>query len=344
MMGIGTSMGIPAPITAGAVICGAFFGDKMSPMSDTTILASSISEVNIFKHIRHMIYDQVPAYLISVVFFLVLGLRYNGDVASAYSAQLMDGLQSNFRLGLVAFIPLIITGVLLALKQSALLSILGGAVSSILVAIFYQGMGVADAFNVFYNGFAIDTDIDALATLLNRGGIASMWSLAGITLFGFTVAGMLDHMGVIQKLAEAMMKCVHTPVGVSVMTIVFGFLGNAIAFSQNFAIVMTGTLMAPVYSKYNMQPKNCSRDLEAGGTYGAMFIPWNANAVFAVATLGVSVTEYLPYIPLLYLTPIIVILYTVFRFKLDKIYDDAGYVDVSDRLAADPERQKEIAS
>lgn len=113
----------------------------MSPMSDTTILASSISEVNIFKHIRHMIYDQVPAYLISVVFFLVLGLRYNGDVASAYSAQLMDGLQSNFRLGLVAFIPLIITGVLLALKQSALLSLLGGAVSSILVAIFYQGMG-----------------------------------------------------------------------------------------------------------------------------------------------------------------------------------------------------------
>ena len=170
-----------------------------------------------------------------------------------------------------------------------------------------------------------------------------MWSLAGITLFGFTVAGMLDHMGVIQKLAEAMMKCVHTPVGVSVMTIVFGFLGNAIAFSQNFAIVMTGTLMAPVYSKYNMQPKNCSRDLEAGGTYGAMFIPWNANAVFAVATLGVSVTEYLPYIPLLYLTPIIVILYTIFRFKLDKIYDDAGYVDVSDRLAADPERQKERA-
>lgn len=343
MMGIGNSLGIPAPITAGAVICGAFFGDKMSPMSDTTILASSVSEVNIFKHIRHMIYDQVPAYLLSVIFFLFIGFRYGGSVDSQETTVLMDGLKDTFRLGPATMIPLIITGLMLAFRQSALLSILGGAVSAIFVAIFYQGMPVADAFNVFYSGFHVDTNISSLATLINRGGVADMWSLAGITLFGFTVAGMLDYLGVMQKLANVAMKWIHSPVGITFMTILFGFAGNAIAFSQNFAIVMTGTLMAPMYPKFNMQPKNCSRDLEAGGTYGCMFIPWNANTVFASATLGVSAFEFMPFIPLLYLSPIIVIIFAALRFHLDKIYDDVGYVDVTERLSKDPEKQKEIS-
>lgn len=343
MMGIGNSLGIPSAITAGAVICGAFFGDKMSPMSDTTILASSISEVNIFKHIKQMTFDQIPAYLISLIFFLVIGLRYGGNIDSASTAAILSGLHENFQLGVIAFLPLLVTGVLLAMKQSALLSILGGAVSGILVAILYQGMAISDAFNVFYQGFRIETSNDAMATLLNRGGVADMWGLAGITLFGFTIAGMLDYLEAIQRIAEVMMKRIHSVVGITIMTIFFGILGNAIAFSQNFAIVMTGTLMAPMYKKYNLQPKNCSRDLEAGGTYGALFIPWNANTVFAVATLGVSAQAFLPYIPLLYLTPIIVILFSIIKYRVDKIYKDEGYVDVSERLANDPEMQKEIA-
>ena len=320
MMGIGNTLGIPAPITAGAVICGAFFGDKMSPMSDTTILASSISEVDIFKHVRYMVLDQLPLYIVSIIFFLVLGINYGGDINSPSTQQLLNGLDSTFKLGFPAFIPLIVTGVLLARRQSALLSI-----------------------NVFYKGFHIKTDIPALAKLLNRGGVADMWGLAGITLFGFTVAGMLDYLGVLQTLAEKIIKYIHSPAGVTTMTVIFGILGNAISFSQNFAIVMTGTLMRPVYTKYNLQPKCCSRDLEAGGTYGALFIPWNANTVFAVATLGVSAGDFLPYIPLIYLTPILVIVYAAVKFKLAKIYDELGYVDVTDRLARDPEKLKAIS-
>ncbi len=343
MMGIGNTLGIPAPITAGAVICGAFFGDKMSPMSDTTILASSISEVDIFKHVRYMVLDQLPLYIVSIIFFLVLGINYGGDINSPSTQQLLNGLDSTFKLGFPAFIPLIVTGVLLARRQSALLSILGGAVTGVLIAILYQNMDVAAAVNVFYKGFHIKTDIPALAKLLNRGGVADMWGLAGITLFGFTVAGMLDYLGVLQTLAEKNIKYIHSPAGVTTMTVIFGILGNAISFSQNFAIVMTGTLMRPVYTKYNLQPKCCSRDLEAGGTYGALFIPWNANTVFAVATLGVSAGDFLPYIPLIYLTPILVIVYAAVKFKLAKIYDELGYVDVTDRLARDPEKLKAIS-
>jgi NhaC family Na+:H+ antiporter len=343
LAGIGTSLGIPAPITAGAVICGAMFGDKMSPMSDTTILASSIAEVNIFKHIRHMTLDQIPTYIFSLIFFLVIGLKYNGQIDPAATAELMQGLQSNFKLGFAAFIPLLVTGVLLAKKQSALLSMLCGAVAGIVVSILYQGVPVADAFNIFYGGYSINSESEVMQTLFNRGGIADMWGLAGVTLFGFTVAGMLEHLQVIQKLGDAMVKKVHNPVGITALSILFGFIGNAIAFSQNFAIVMTGTLMRPVYTKFNMQPKNCSRDLEAGGTYGALLIPWNVNTVFMAAALGVSSVEFIPYIPLIYLTPIVVIIYAAFKFRLDKIYDDEGYVDVTERLANDPEKLKEVS-
>lgn len=343
LIGIGNSMGIPPAITAGSLICGAFFGDKMSPMSDTTILASSIAEVDIFKHIRHMVYDQIPGFVISLVFFFVIGLRYGGTVDSPETLALMGGLQEHFNLGIIALIPLAVTAALLFFKQSALLSILGGAVSGILVAVFYQGMGVAEAFGIFYKGFSLDTENAALATLLNRGGVAGMWSLAGITLFGFTIAGMLDYLQVINRIAEVVTRGIRSITALSFITILFGFIGNAVAFSQNFAIVMTGTLMAPMYKKYNLQPKNCSRDLEAGGTYGCMFIPWNANTVFTCGVLGVSATSFIPYIPLLYLTPITVLVFSLLRFKTEKIYEDEDYVDVSQRLAADPAKQLEIS-
>lgn len=343
LIGIGNSLGIPSHITAGAIVCGSFFGDKMSPMSDTTILASSISNVDIFKHIRKMTYDQIPTYLFTIVFFLVIGFKYGGSIDPSVTAELMEGLSTNFKLGIITIIPLIITAIFLALKQSALLSMLGGAVSGIFVAIFYQGMNVADAFNVFYKGFFIETNVDALASLLNRGGIADMWSLAAVTLFGFTIAGMLEYLGVIDKLASAMLKRIHSPLGISFITILLGILGNAIAFSQNFAIVMTGTIMSPMYQRFNIRPDNCSRDLEAGGTYGALLIPWNINTVFVAATLGVSATAFVPYIPLIYLTPIVVLVYVAIKFKLTKIYDDEGYVDVSERLSQDSEKQKEIA-
>ena len=169
-----------------------------------------------------------------------------------------------------------------------------------------------------------------------------MWSLVGVTLFGFTVAGMLDQLKVLEVIAASIMKTIHSITGVTVITILFGFIGNAVALSQNFAIVMSGTLMAPVYKKYNLHRKNCSRDLEAGGTYGAMFIPWNNNAVFCAGALGVGVTSYLPYIPLLYLTPVIVIFFSVIRFHMEKIYDDCGYIDVTQRLAEDPETQERL--
>lgn len=343
MMGIGNSLGIPAPVTAGAVICGAFFGDKMSPMSDTTILASSISEVNIFWHIKHMVYDQIPAYLISVVFFGVMGLNYGGQIDSPEVNLMLEGIESNFKLGFWAFIPLIITVAMLLCKLPALLTILAGAMSGIIVAIFYQGLDISAAFNCFYSGYSLETSNEMLSTLVNRGGIQSMWSLVGITLFGFTVAGMLNHMKVLEVIANTMIRHVHSVAGVTTLTIILGIVGNAVALSQNFAIVMTGTLMGPVYKKYNLQPKNCSRDLEAGGTYGALLIPWNNNALFCAGALGVSATSFIPYIPLLYITPVIVIIYAAVKFKIEKIYDDEGYVDVTERLEQDVERQKAVS-
>ncbi|ADK17059.1 MULTISPECIES: Na+/H+ antiporter NhaC family protein [Clostridium] len=337
MMGIGSGLNVPPAITAGAVICGAYFGNRLSPMADTTILASTTTGINIFKYIKFALNDQVPAYLITVIFFLVIGFRYGGSIDPGTTREIVTGLQSNFHLGIITLTPLVITGILLAKKQPALIAILSGSVSAIFVSIFYQGVPVARAFNIFYSGYSLETQSKVMQTLLNRGGIDSMWSLAGITLFGFAVAGMLQHMKVLETIAEAMVKRVHTTVGLTFITLLLGFLGNAIALSQNFAIVMTGTLMAPIYKRYNLQVLCCCRDVEAGGTYGALFFPWNSNTVFAASVLGVSAGAFIPYLILLYITPIIIIGYAITNFKMLKIYSDEKYVDVSERLKSDPD-------
>ncbi|MEK5298438.1 Na+/H+ antiporter NhaC family protein [Bacillus sp. FSL R5-0659] len=336
MMGIGGGLGVPPAITAGAVICGAFFGNRLSPMADTTVLASATTGVNIFKYIKFALYDQVPAYLISVIFFLVIGFKYGGSINSSTTKEMVEGIQTNFHLGLPTLIPLVVTGIFLAKKQPALISILSGSVSAIFIAIFYQGVPVARAFNTFYSGYSFQTQSQVMETLLNRGGIESMWSLAGITLFGFAVSGMLEHIKVLEKLAEAMVKRVRTTVGLTFLNLFMGFLGNAIALSQNFAIVMTGTLMSPVYKKYNLKLLVCCRDVEAGGTYGALFFPWNVNTVFAASVLGVSAGEFIPYLVIVYITPIIIMIFAITKFKMLKIYPDEKYVDVSERLKNDP--------
>lgn len=345
MMGIGAGLGVPPAITAGAIVCGAFFGNRLSPMADTTILASTTTGINIFKYIRFALYDQVPAYLITVIFFLVIGFKYGGSIDPSTTMEMVTGIQTNFHLGILTITPLVVTGVFLAKKQPALIAILSGSVSAIFIAIFYQGVPVARAFNTFYSGYSLQTQSKVMETLLNRGGIESMWSLAGITLFGFAVAGILQHIKILEKLAEAMVKCVRTTTGLTFITLFLGFVGNAIALSQNFAIVMTGTLMAPVYKKYNLQLLCCCRDVEAGGTYGALFFPWNANTVFAASVLGVSAGAFIPYLVLLYITPIIILGFAITNFKMLKIYPDEKYVDVSERLKNDPDiKIEDVAS
>lgn len=338
MMGIGNTLGIPPAITAGTVVTGAFFGNRMSPLADTTILSTTVVGVDMFRHLKNQLWDQVPAYVISCIVFVILGMQHVGNMDTSYTQEILVQLQGHFKLGLPTLLPMLVTGAFLAKKAPALLGIMAGAMTAILVAVFYQGIPMSEAMNIFYKGYSLKTGNPFLETLLNRGGLGSMWSLAGITLFGFAVAGLLQYIHVIGILADSMIRKVSSIRSLTFLTLFLGFFGNAVSLSQNFSIVMTGTLVSPLYKKFNLQLKNCSRDLEAGGTYGALFFPWNSNTLFAVATLGVPALEFIPYLTLLYITPVILMIFAFTKFRMIRIYDDVGYIDVSERLEKDPER------
>lgn len=338
MMGIGETLGVPAPITAATVVTGAFFGNRMSPLADTTILSTTVVGVHIFRHLKNQLWDQIPAYLIASAVFVFLGIQHVGNMDMAYTQSIVNALESHFSLGLPTLLPLVVTGFFLAKRKPALLAVMAGAITATFVAVLYQGMPLAEAMNVFYKGYHMESDNPFMVTLLNRGGIGAMWSLAGITLFGFAVAGLLQYIGVIGTLADTMIRRVKSIRSLTFLTLFLGFFGNAVSLSQNFAIVMTGTLVTPLYQKFNLQLKNCSRDLEAGGTYGALFFPWNTNTIFAAGTLGVSALDFIPYLTLLYVTPIILMIFAFTKFRMIKIYDDEDYVDVTERLNKDPER------
>ncbi|MGM0602067.1 MAG: Na+/H+ antiporter NhaC [Bacillota bacterium] len=310
MMGVGAGLGVPAPITAGAVISGAYFGDKMSPLSDSTNLAAAVTEGDLMKHVKHMFYDQIPSYIITAVIFVFIGFKYSGGtVDSTHLNSMLDGLANNFNIGIIAFIPAIILIALLVMKKPPIISILIAAIVGGIIAVLHQGESFNTILSAFYSGYSSNTGIDFLDTLLNRGGVTSMFGTLSIMLFGFGLAGMMNEVGIMEALLEPLTKKVNSLGKLVVVSMIVNYASNMIGASMSFASVMTGTLLTPVYKEWNLKPENLSRIIEASGTLGAPLIPWNSNAIYASAMLGVSPIAYLPYCFLNYITPLIDLFY-----------------------------------
>ncbi|WP_277988058.1 Na+/H+ antiporter NhaC family protein, partial [Bacillus sp. RHF6] len=191
-MGVGATMGIPAGLTAGAIVSGAYFGDKMSPLSDTTNLAPTVSGGEIFSHIKHMLWTTIPAYIIAAIIYTIVGLRYNSASVNSESVnQLTSYLNETFHLGLVPMIPIVVLIALLMLKKPAIPSIFIGAAVGGVIAMFYQGLSFQDVMNTFYGGYTVESGIDMVDSLLQRGGLSSMLSLIALFLFALGLGGML---------------------------------------------------------------------------------------------------------------------------------------------------------
>lgn len=312
MMGVGETLGVPAGITAGAIISGAYFGDKMSPLSDTTNLAPAITGGSLFGHIKHMLWTTVPAYTISAIIFTIIGLRYSAISVDAESVNiLMEYLSSNFNLGLIPIIPIVTLVTLMMFKKPALPSIFVASVTGGLVAIIYQGFSFNQTISIMYSGYNIESGIETVDSLLQRGGLLSMLPLIALFLFALGLGGMLAESGVLETLiASFAHKIQHTGVLVSV-TIVTSYITLAIGGSIYFSTVMTGTLMKPIFDRMNLKPENLSRILEDTATQAGALVPWTGAGIFTVATLGVPVSAYLPFSFLAFLTPMISLFYGV---------------------------------
>lgn len=305
MMAIGEAMGIPAGMTAGAVLCGALFGDKLSPFSDTTNMAPAMAGGELFKHIKSMLYTTIPTYVISAVLFTVLGLRYG---SANYDPSLIDetctGIQENFNLSPLVLIPVAVVIVLLIFKIDAVPAILLGAIAGIAVAIPLQGESLVDLLGIGYNGFTIESGSALIDKLLNRGGITSMASVAFVMIFAVGLGGALENLGVLHHLTDPVVAKIQNIPELIGSTIIVSYACGMIGCTMAMDHVLTGKIMAPVYKEKGVAPEVLSRTMEDCGTVGAIMYPWHTSSIYFCGVLGVTYLQYLPFAFMSYLAPI----------------------------------------
>ncbi|MGX1983262.1 transporter (NhaC family) [Thermolongibacillus altinsuensis] len=319
-MGIGLSMGIPAPMVAGAIISGAYFGDKMSPLSDTTNLASGLTNTDLFVHIRHMLYTTIPGLLITLGVYAFLGRNFGkGSAETADIQQTLEVLQDHFLISpFLLLIPLLVI-VLVAKKVPAIPALIVGIILGFLSQVFVQGDSVSDAVGALQSGFVIDTGNKMVDDLFNRGGLESMMYTVSMTIVAMTFGGVLEHTGMLQAIVNQILKLAKTAKGLVASTIFSCVATNATCSEQYISIVIPSRMYASAYMEKGLHSKNLSRALEDGGTLTSVFFPWNTCGVFILGTLGVHAFDYAPYAVLNFIVPIISILYALTGFTIEKL-------------------------
>lgn len=321
MVAIGMGMNMNIGLVIGAVVSGAFFGDKMSPISDTTVMSSGLAGVPVMKHIKHMLWTVVPGYMITFVLFIILGIQ-NSNASIDYQTvrEIMTSMDSNFKLGLVPLIPMVILFYLLFTGKPSIPSILGAGLIGCVIAVAYQGFGLGEVLNIMYSGYSGDAGNDMVNTILNRGGFTSMRDFTNVMLGSFGFVGILKGCGILDACIRPLCERVKSPLGAVVACGVVELTCLATGSTQSFANVTTGALVSPIFKNLRLKPECMSRCMEDFGTQGAILIPWGVNALYVAGMYGVDPGVFIPFCFLNIAVPIISLIYgatgfTMFKYK-----------------------------
>jgi len=323
MVGVGMGMGMNPGVVAGAVVSGAFFGSKMSPLSDCTIVASAVVKIPLMTHIKHMLPTAIPGFVLAIIFYTVYGFRYvSADLDYTKIDSVIASMGKNFNMGFVPFIPIIILLILLFFKKPSLTSILIGGLSGIVVAILYQGQTLNFMLKAMYDGFTIESGDKFLDTILNRGGVLSMSDTVIVMLAAFGYSGILRKAGILDAIIEPLTAKIKSVFGLTVTTLVvvlcFLFTGGTMTFSS----VMTGTLLLPVYRKWRLKPENLSRAFEDFSSMLGPTVPYGVNALYVSSMFGIAPLVFLPFCFLNFLIPITNLIFAFFGINMTKYRDD----------------------
>ncbi|ANZ34560.1 Na+/H+ antiporter NhaC [Staphylococcus carnosus] len=319
-MGVGISMGISPGMVAGAVICGSYFGDKMSPLSDTTNLASGLTDVDLFDHIKHMMYTTIPALVITLITFFFLGQRFGNKHFDAKNIEkILTTMQDNFVISpWLLLIPLAVI-VLVVFKVPAIPAICVGIVLGFFAQIFVQGGSLTDALTALQTGYTMESGNKMVDELFNRGGLESMFYTISLTLVAMTFGGVLEYSGMLSALINVILKFAKNT-GSLIASVIVSCIGTNFTCSEQYiSIIVPGRMYAQAFKDKGLHAKNLSRALEDGGTLTSVFVPWNTCGVFIASTLGVTVFEYAPFAILNFLVPIISIIFAYTGFKIVKL-------------------------
>lgn len=337
LVGIGSALGLPLGMVGGAIVSGAYFGDKMSPLSDTTNLAPAMAGTNLFPHIRHMLYTSGPAFLISLVLFTILGFMYSAEGSSTGDvAELLSVMDSKFNISLWLFtLPLIVVG-LIKMRMPALPVLFLGTVIGVFYALIFQGellnqmtegKGAVATYKVImetaFGGFNGDTGNKIIDKLLNRGGMSGMLNTVWLIISAMFFGGMLEAAGMLKRIADQILSFVKGTGSLIASTIGTTIFFNITTSDQYIAIVMSGRMYKNAYKEYNLHPKNLSRAVEDGATVTSVLVPWNTCGAYFSSVLGISTFTYLPFAFFNILSPVISIILAVNDWTIERIKSEA---------------------
>ncbi len=322
-IGIAQGLGIPVSHAAGAIVAGSYFGDKLSPFSDTTNLAPIASGSNLFDHIRHTLWTTTPAWLIGLVIYFFLGSGAQGAVESEQMVTIMTILPETFRFSIFLLLPPAITLYAALTKKPTIPGMLVSSVVAMILAMVFQGVSLMDAVDAVVHGFISTTGIPVVDTLLTKGGMLNMMDVTLIALCAFAFAGITQKAGMLDVLLQHMTRFAHNTgrliAATSASSVAVAFMTG----SSFLTLLIPGELFAPAFKKMGLAAKNLSRTMEDSGTVVVPLVPWSIAGVYMAGTLGVPTLEYAPFAFMCYLGIVFAWLYGFTGFAIaPKVRDD----------------------
>lgn len=336
LLGIGKSMDIPEGVIAGAIISGAYFGDKMSPLSDTTNLAPAMAGTDLFTHIKYMVYTTVPTLAITLIIFFIWGFTFDTAAASADSSSVLLALESKFDLNPLLFIVPVLVIVMIVKKVPALPALLVGALLGGIAAIIFQPQIITQisgvegdylkasfvaVMNAMTTSINIQTNDPMITELLTAKGMSGMLNTIWLILCAMIFGGVMESSGLLKVIAGQIIKFAHSTGSLVAATAATCIFFNFTASDQYMAIAVPGRMYADTYRKRGLKPEVLSRTLEDSGTVTSVLIPWNTCGATQANVLGVATMVYAPYTFFCLISPLMTILQAYLNIKIRRLND-----------------------
>ncbi len=320
LMGIASGLGIPAPVTAGAVLSGAYFGDKMSPLSDTTNLAPAMAGTDVFTHIKAMFKPTLLAYGLTLLIFGFLSLKYKGASADLSNVDVIaKGLKESFTISPILLLAPLVVIISIAKKLPAVPGISIGIIIAAILGPIYQGVNFGDILSAGLNGYVSNTGLEAVDKLLTTGGLNNMMSSISLTIIAMMFGGIAEETGILEAIVKKFLHRVQSVVGLVISTILTCFFTNATMPEQYISIVVPGRMFKNEYMDRKIDPRLLSSTLESGGTVTSAMIPWNTCGTYMSTVLGVSTVHYLPFLFFNLLMPLVQVIIVAIDSKKYRI-------------------------
>ena len=335
LIGIGKGLGINEGMIAGAIISGAYFGDKISPMSDTTNLASAMANIDLFRHIRYMLYTTLPSISIAIILFAILGFFQDAH-GEMQNLNILNGITSTFNISPWLLLVPIVVIVLIIKKVEPVVALLVGTVLGGIAAVIAQPqvlqsilgletLTIHDSYKAVMNAAVTETNIETnnatLNDLFSSGGMGGMLSTIWLIIAAMVFGGIMEAIGALKSISNALLRMAKGDFGVFASTTVTCIFFNGTVSDQYLAIVVPGKMYAEAFKDKGLAPENLSRTLEDSGTVTSVLFPWNTGGAYNAGVLNVATINYLPFAFFNLISPLMTLFYAALKIKIKKLKD-----------------------